>query len=283
MFNKEKREHKRAEKAAKYEAYLERVNAEVEAEKARKEEKYKASTETFTKNYEKAVDLFSEFKVSTLGNKKKIEDLIWRINDNEELKYIAPGNIVITDITSGKRNSFPGCIFISNERILMTFPVPLSKDIELYEYPIATLQSVSAEGNGLTAGKVYLSTETEIITFGVSYSEEVYIKIEKILDELIHGALESRQEATPTSTERLGIAVCGGCRASKILAKETVSNCDYCRQPMSLETYINSPTKDQMTSGLVSSADEIMKFKALLDVGAITQEEFDNKKKKLLE
>lgn len=37
----------------------------------------------------------------------------------------------------------------------------------------------------------------------------------------------------------------------------------------------------ELTSG-TSSADEIKKFKELLDMGAITQEEFDAKKKELL-
>ena len=37
------------------------------------------------------------------------------------------------------------------------------------------------------------------------------------------------------------------------------------------------------TESVVSSADEILKFKQLLDLGAITQEEFDAKKKQLLE
>ena len=38
----------------------------------------------------------------------------------------------------------------------------------------------------------------------------------------------------------------------------------------------------QLTSSAASSADEIMKFKELLDSGVITQEEFDAKKKEIL-
>ena len=37
------------------------------------------------------------------------------------------------------------------------------------------------------------------------------------------------------------------------------------------------------TSKTIDSADEILKFKELLDAGAITQEEFDRKKKEILE
>ena len=42
-----------------------------------------------------------------------------------------------------------------------------------------------------------------------------------------------------------------------------------------------APTKENPTSG-ISAADEIQKFKELLDAGAITQEEFEAKKKQLL-
>jgi len=44
----------------------------------------------------------------------------------------------------------------------------------------------------------------------------------------------------------------------------------------------NSPHHKQPPPTTVSSADEIMKFKQLLDSGIITQEEFDTKKKELL-
>lgn len=39
---------------------------------------------------------------------------------------------------------------------------------------------------------------------------------------------------------------------------------------------------DSCSSGVESSADEILKYKNLLDMGAITQEEFETKKKQLL-
>ena len=44
------------------------------------------------------------------------------------------------------------------------------------------------------------------------------------------------------------------------------------------QSYKNQP----VAAAPVSAADEIKKFKELLDIGAITQEEFDAKKKQLL-
>ena len=44
----------------------------------------------------------------------------------------------------------------------------------------------------------------------------------------------------------------------------------------------NSTSKKKSNKSKVSKADEILKFKKLLDCGAITQEEFENEKKKIL-
>lgn len=50
-----------------------------------------------------------------------------------------------------------------------------------------------------------------------------------------------------------------------------------------LETYKNHEDTKEISSGaVISPADEIKKFKELLDIGAISQEEFDAKKKQLL-
>lgn len=49
-----------------------------------------------------------------------------------------------------------------------------------------------------------------------------------------------------------------------------------------IQSKINAPIKTETTSQNVSAADEIKKFKQLLDDGIITQEDFDAKKKQLL-
>lgn len=47
-----------------------------------------------------------------------------------------------------------------------------------------------------------------------------------------------------------------------------------------INSLINQKSSD--TSALISAADELKKFKDLFDIGVITQEEFDAKKKQLL-
>ncbi len=46
--------------------------------------------------------------------------------------------------------------------------------------------------------------------------------------------------------------------------------------------YIKKKIRSPQSSPAVSAADEIMKYKSLLDMGAITQEEFEKKKNELL-
>lgn len=240
-------------------------------------------TRTYVGQWEEAEKLFKEFKVITFGNKKTLTGLISQANNSETLKCVDPGNIIIENRTSGDRTFFPGAWFISNERVCLYKHGMLGTESNRYDYPLEALQSVSAHGNGIASGKIYLTTDTDLITLEVSYKEEVYRKVESVLNELIHGALDLRQNDCAKETEQLGVAICSSCRASKILAKGAVSNCDYCRQPISLETSATSLSENQMTTSPASSADEIMKYKALLDMGAITEEEFENKKKILLE
>lgn len=49
-----------------------------------------------------------------------------------------------------------------------------------------------------------------------------------------------------------------------------------------IEELINTPNQQTINTQVISQADELKKFKELLDMGAITQEEFDAKKKELL-
>jgi hypothetical protein len=43
-----------------------------------------------------------------------------------------------------------------------------------------------------------------------------------------------------------------------------------------------SHTKGEPAQGTVSAADEVLKLKQLLDIGVLTQEEFEKKKKEIL-
>jgi len=149
----------------------------------------------FANRWVEAEQLFKEFKVSTFGNKKILEGLISQVNSTETLKYIDPDNVVIENRITSEKTSFPGAWFVSNERVCVY--QPFGTEPYRDDFPVETLESVSAKGNGLTAGKVFLATDSDIITFSVSYKEETYRKIERVLDDLIQKALELRQDIEP--------------------------------------------------------------------------------------
>ena len=44
----------------------------------------------------------------------------------------------------------------------------------------------------------------------------------------------------------------------------------------------NVPSKNNVGSGIIGKSESLMKIKELLDSGILTQEEFDNEKKKIL-
>lgn len=86
---------------------------------------------------------------------------------------------------------------------------------------------------------------------------------------------------------RLGSQVAGAKADSKLNQMVDYTKCPHCHstdvKALSKEEWEAETTKQAQTAApAVSSADELKKFKDLLDSGVITQEEFDAKKKQLL-
>jgi len=167
MFNKEKREKKKAERLEKIEAL-------------------QGDAESHARQMAEAEILYQEFSILTLGNEKRLDKLIQQANDSEILKCVSPGNVKIVEKVTGKKvSSFPGAWFVSDQRVLLCFPEPFGKT-HVYEYPVETLESVSVRKCGLTAGNVRVATADELITFTVSLTskEEIY-RIEQVFNDLI--------------------------------------------------------------------------------------------------
>ena len=76
-----------------------------------------------------------------------------------------------------------------------------------------------------------------------------------------------------TETKKSGIIY----KTTYPLAQETMSIFNIISESLKQETQQNTADKEP-----ISAADEILKFKQLLDAGIITQEEFEAKKKQLL-
>jgi hypothetical protein len=73
-----------------------------------------------------------------------------------------------------------------------------------------------------------------------------------------------------------------GIRKSDKAYKDIYILAHECLSTLQLICESQKPGNEPLRSDYISNADEIMKYKELLDVGAITQEEYDAKKKQLL-
>ncbi|MCL2079512.1 MAG: SHOCT domain-containing protein [Oscillospiraceae bacterium] len=239
----------------------------------------------FTKKWDEAQILFKEFKLVTFGNKKHLMAMIEHVKPEELLKYVDFSNIIIIDKQTMRKTAFPGTLFISDERIFFRRAIQMPNVASYYEYPFKTLRSVSSRGNGLTGGKIKFSTDEHEVTFLVSYHATVIARVTEIIDCVIKTAVEVQQKALGTTIATIAAVECGRCGAVNVLEENTSVPCEYCDRPL---VFSRANTASEVlanqcnTQSAISAADELMKFKALLDSGVITEDEFAQKKKQLL-
>jgi hypothetical protein len=237
----------------------------------------------FSEKWNAAQKLFKEFKVVTFGNKKSLMAMIEYVKQDETLLYADFSNIEIQDTQTREVIVFPGTLFVSDQRIFLFQPIPFSKERNIYEYSFEKLRSVSSRGNGLTGGNVTFATDEQKISFIVSYHASVIDRVTAIIDNVIETSCTLQKIAASETGVQIGTVHCGGCGAVFVTAVNTYVVCDYCDRPLVFEEEKASPLSESRSSTPVASvADELMKFKTLLDAGALTQEEFDAKKAELL-
>ena len=179
----------------------------------------------FDQKWAEAQKLFKEFKVVTFGNKKNLMGMIEQVKPEETLRYADFSNITIIDKQTGEQTAFPGTLFISDQRIYLYQPIPLSKEAHYHEYPFEALRSVSSRGGGLVGGKVKFHTDTQEISFLVSYHPSVVARITEIIDSVIQTAVEVQQGE---STEKIAAVDCGGCGVVHVVQYGGSVVCDYC-------------------------------------------------------
>lgn len=117
-----------------------------------------------------------------------------------------------------------------------------------------------------------------------SNRDEVIIPIKNIQElkvvspqNFFHGAIEMKTAKAPDASVRIG----GGISfLSNTLTFYLLENSEMVAAK-NVQAYVMN-FSEVPTPEAISNADEIKKYKELLDIGAITQEEFDTKKKQLL-
>ena len=160
----------------------------------------------------------------------------------------------------------------------------VTKDTNLYKYSQIINYELLEDGNTITKGGVSIGkaivggalfggvgaviggTSGKRITKNTCKSLRIKITIDDITSPTVYINLISMETSTDGALYKL-------CYDS---AQKILSTLDIITKA---DSYSNTPS----TSNTNSPADEVKKLKDLLDIGAITQDEFDKKKKELLD
>lgn len=137
----------------------------------------------------------ASFEVNTFGNKKYMERLIERLSDDEQVVYIAPTNVAITNNTTRKVQKMPGVFALTTKRILFRYQA--LADHVFYTCDLSEIKMVSCHGNGLTGGHIEIHTLMNTYDVLVKYKKQLINKIQLTFDQTIGAYKQSiRAETT---------------------------------------------------------------------------------------
>lgn len=137
--------------------------------------------------------IIKDNKISTFGYKGSIKRLEQLLSLDEKVLYIMSGNVTFdpgekmeVDILSIKDKE-PAVLAITDKRIILIFKVLMSEKID--QFPIKEIREHRIVRNGLTGGKLRISTLTRKFDIDLNYKKETADTIDKILLELEKGDL----------------------------------------------------------------------------------------------
>ena len=246
--------------------------------------------------------LLKENMVITWGHRRNFARMEEEIRESEVLRYVDHSSYRINEKDSEETDDLSGTMFISDKRVV--FRLGGTTGI-ISEFPVHTLHAISTTGSFWKTERVSFTTDTKKIVFSTSAHRK---KVALILDDTIKRALQLKREIEMRGTSKRVYEIynCPGCGSAQIVVVGIIETCDYCGRPLLIEK-VSLPepgevnpaeegggSKKHGEEGLLmvdedflkqrgaSVADEIMKFKVLLDEGIITEEEFEHKKRILL-
>lgn len=142
------------------------------------------------------IAVLEKYKISTFGNKKRIEKAEKRLWEGEKVIYLSPTNMVIYSVNTKKKDKLPGIFIFTDRRVLCYFNVGLSESFESFE--LSEIKSIDTVGNSLTGGHITIHTLTKTLEILVTYKKDVMQKIRDDMDRAIH---EHRKAGTKTLNE----------------------------------------------------------------------------------
>ena len=187
-----------------------------------------------------------EFQIKTFGNKKALEKSESLLSDDETVLFVTPTNISTVIISTQQQLlTLPGVVYLTDKRFIFMRNTKTPNNDFL---PLEKVTHIDYKANGLQPSVIIVGDDVKTFSFIVSYKFDAVTKV-----------LETFNSA-----------------CDKILKEITTDP----------EIENNSPEPEPLIFdtdyAIISAADEIRKYKSLLDDGIITQEEFEAKKKQLL-
>lgn len=187
-----------------------------------------------------------EFKIKTFGNKKTLEKSESLLSDDETVLFVTPTNIsTIILSTQQQLLTLPGVVYLTDKRFIFMRNTKTPNNDFL---PLEKVTHIDFKADGLQPGAIIVGDDAKMFSFIVSYKFDAVAKV-----------LETFNSA-----------------CDKIL-KEITTDPEIENNSSEPEPLILDPDYS-----ITSAADEIRKYKSLLNDGIITQEEFEAKKKQLL-
>ena len=167
-------------------------------------------------------------------------------------------------------------------RLIKTYEIPASVRKQAFKYTVLELYNDRLIGKGGRAGertyffKNYMDIQWSPASVATQFAQVVFITPKNSGNFYAGSNLASIADSNK-------IPFCSGMFSYAAANEYAKTLCEDIRKAMN--EYQDAASKADTTTTVIqqaSAADELKKFKELLDMGIITQEEFDAKKKQLL-
>jgi len=243
---------------------------------------------------EDLIVLSQKYGIGAFGVRTVYKEYIRKHVQPDELIYFADSaTYYAIDRHTGKRTGGFGGVVFTNKRFIGVGGGWLSdKNVSFALTDICTV----AAGKGALLGRISFRTpsaDVEISKLSVTEDDILALLRETII------SIAANPDNTPTDSNTQDAAEadiqrvveCPGCSATIIIRAGTIGKCEYCDKVVeatqnqipniaNANSVANSVAPSMPTTGI---ADELRKYKELLDMGVINQAEFDDVKGRLLE
>ena len=236
---------------------------------------------------------------SPSDSRSEIKKAISLMHPNENIYFIEwliTSNIFKTENGRKMEDQVGGLIFFSDTR----FVCICGMTERVYETPLSEIQTVAAKRNDIVDGDLSFRTYDRtfeikgLIADDINMVREMLIHLSAFATGSEFGDAE-RDESDTSSGGRAQVLECLGCGATVIFHSGAINKCEYCgRLVQEATTVQETATVQEMTAaqpafGMAAQdtpplglADELKKYNELLQMGALSNEEFEHMKRQLL-